>query len=49
MVKRLAECLDVSFAMCDCISITVVGYVGEDVEFVIYRFLENVEFDVDKC
>lgn len=49
MVKRLAECLDVPFAMCDCTSITAAGYVGEDVESVIYRLLENAEFDVDKC
>ncbi|XP_061172250.1 ATP-dependent Clp protease ATP-binding subunit ClpX-like [Saccostrea echinata] len=49
LVKKLAECLDVPFAMCDCTSITAAGYVGEDVESVIYRLLENADFDVEKC
>lgn len=49
LVKKLAECLDVPFAMCDCTSITAAGYVGEDVESVIYRLLDNSDFDVDKC
>ena len=39
MAQTLAKCLDVPFAMCDCTTLTQAGYVGEDVESVIFKLL----------
>ncbi|KAK3098205.1 hypothetical protein FSP39_017167 [Pinctada imbricata] len=49
LAKTLAKCLDVPFAMCDCTTLTRAGYVGEDVESVIYKLLEVADFKIDKC
>ena len=39
LAQTLAKCLDVPFAMCDCTTLTQAGYVGEDVESVIFKLL----------
>jgi ATP-dependent Clp protease ATP-binding subunit ClpX len=39
LAKKLAEYLDVPFAICDATGITEAGYVGDDVESVLTRLL----------
>eukprot|EP00049_Salpingoeca_infusionum_P012876 m.239181 g.239181 ORF g.239181 m.239181 type:complete len:614 (+) comp15293_c0_seq4:203-2044(+) len=46
LAKTLAKILDVPFAISDCTALTQAGYVGEDVESVLYRLLLNCDFDV---
>lgn len=41
--------LDVPFAICDCTTLTSAGYVGEDIESVIAKLLQQANGDVDKC
>lgn len=40
LVKTLAKILDVPMAVCDATTLTQAGYVGEDVESLIYRLLQ---------
>ena len=40
LAKKLAEVLNVPFAMCDATTMTQAGYVGDDVESVILRLLQ---------
>ena len=47
LVKTLARKLNVPFAMCNATSFTEAGYVGEDVEGVLFRLLQNAKNDVD--
>uniref|UniRef100_A0A915I342 ClpX-type ZB domain-containing protein n=1 Tax=Romanomermis culicivorax TaxID=13658 RepID=A0A915I342_ROMCU len=49
LAQTIAQCLDVPFAICDCTSLTQAGYVGEDVESVIARLLQNANFDVERA
>jgi len=49
LAQTIATCLDVPFAICDCTSLTMAGYVGEDVESVITRLLQNAKYDVEKA
>ena len=49
LARTLAEILDVPFAIADATSITEAGYVGEDVETIILRLLQNADFDVKRC
>lgn len=49
LAQVVATFLDVPFAMCDCTSLTMAGYVGEDVESVISRLLQNAKYDVEKA
>ncbi len=49
LAQTVAECLDVPFTICDCTSLTMAGYVGEDVESVISRLLQNAKYDVEKA
>lgn len=45
LAQSLAKFLGVPFAIADATSLTEAGYVGEDVETVLLRLLENAEFD----
>ncbi len=47
--QTIARLLDVPFAMADATSITEAGYVGEDVETIILRLLQNAEYDVKRA
>lgn len=47
--KKLAEYLDVPFAICDATGITEAGYVGDDVESVLTRLLSAADGDVEKA
>jgi len=49
LAKTLARVLDVPFAIADATSITEAGYVGEDVENIILRLLQNADYDVKRC
>jgi ATP-dependent Clp protease ATP-binding subunit ClpX len=49
LARTLANVLDVPFAIADATSITEAGYVGEDVETIILRLLQNADFDVKRC
>ena len=49
LAKTLAKTLDVPFAISDATTLTEAGYVGEDVENVLLRLLQNANFDVEKA
>lgn len=49
LVKRLAELLNVPFAIGDATSLTEAGYVGEDVESLITSLLRSSDYDVKKA
>src|SRR6202049_3789572 len=44
-----ARILDVPFAIVDATTLTEAGYVGEDVENIILRLLQNSDWDVQRC
>jgi len=46
LAKTLAKILNVPFAIADATSLTEAGYVGEDVENVLTRLLQNCGYDV---
>jgi len=45
LARCLAKFLDVPFAIADATTLTEAGYVGEDVENVLLRLLQNCDFD----
>jgi ATP-dependent Clp protease ATP-binding subunit ClpX len=49
LVRKLAEYLDVPFAICDATGLTEAGYVGDDVESVLVRLLNVADGDVEKA
>lgn len=49
LAKSLAEILDVPFSIADATTLTEAGYVGEDVENIILRLLQNADFDVKRA
>jgi ATP-dependent Clp protease ATP-binding subunit ClpX len=49
LARSLARALDVPFAIADATSITEAGYVGEDVENIILRLLQNADYDVKRA
>ena len=49
MAKCLAKMLNVPFAIADANSLTQAGYVGDDVETIITRLLQNCDYDVAKA
>lgn len=49
LAQTLAKILNVPFAISDATSLTEAGYVGEDVENVILRLLQNANFNVEKA
>lgn len=46
LAQTLAKSLDVPFAIADATTLTEAGYVGDDVENVLVRLLQNADFDV---
>ena len=46
LAQTLARILDVPFAIVDATTLTEAGYVGEDVENIILRLLQNADWDV---
>ncbi|MCR4662094.1 MAG: ATP-dependent Clp protease ATP-binding subunit ClpX [Clostridia bacterium] len=49
IAKTLAEILDVPFAIADATTLTEAGYVGQDVENVVYKLYVASNRDVKKC
>lgn len=48
VMQKVAELLDVPFAICDATTLTEAGYVGDDVESVLVKLYQNAGQDVDK-
>lgn len=46
--QTIARLIDVPFAIADATSLTEAGYVGEDVETIILRLLQNADYDVKR-
>ena len=49
LAQTLARILKVPFAIADATTLTEAGYVGEDVENILLKLLQNADFDVDKA
>ena len=49
LARTLARILKVPFAICDATTLTQAGYVGDDVENVILRLLQDANFSVPKA
>ena len=49
LAKTVARYLDVPFAVTDATSITEAGYVGDDVETLIGKLLNNAGGNIEKC
>lgn len=41
--------MDVPFAICDCTMLTQAGYVGEDIEAVIAKLLQDANYSMEKA
>lgn len=49
LAQTLARLLDVPFVMADATTLTEAGYVGEDVENIIQKLLQNCNYEVEKA
>ena len=49
LAQTLAKLLDVPFAIADATTLTEAGYVGEDVENILLRLIQNANWDVSKA
>ncbi|MDG2943117.1 ATP-dependent protease ATP-binding subunit ClpX [Exercitatus varius] len=49
LAQTLARMLNVPFAMADATTLTEAGYVGEDVENIIQKLLQNCDYDTEKA
>jgi ATP-dependent Clp protease ATP-binding subunit ClpX len=49
LARKLAEYLDIPFAICDATGLTEAGYVGDDVESVLIRLIANADGDIEKA
>ena len=49
LAQTLARMLDVPFVMADATTLTEAGYVGEDVENIVQKLLQNCNYDVEKA
>jgi len=49
LARTLAKILNVPFAITDATTLTEAGYVGEDVENIIVRLLQNADYDVKRA
>lgn len=49
LAQTIARCLEVPFAICDCTTLTQAGYVGEDIESVIAKLLQDANYNVDRA
>lgn len=48
LAQTLARILDVPFAVADATTLTEAGYVGEDVENIILRLLQNADYNIER-
>src|ERR1700709_1819447 len=49
LAQTLARMLDVPFTMADATTLTEAGYVGEDVENIILKLLQNADYNVERA
>jgi len=49
LAQTMARILDVPFAIVDATTLTEAGYVGEDVENIILKLLQNADYDVERA
>ena len=49
MARKIAEYLDLPFAICDATGITEAGYVGDDVESILVRLINEADGDIEKA
>jgi ATP-dependent Clp protease ATP-binding subunit ClpX len=49
LAQTLARLLNVPFTMADATTLTEAGYVGEDVENIIQKLLQQCDYDIDKA
>ena len=49
LAQTLAKILNVPFAIADATSLTEAGYVGEDVENILLRLIQNAEYDIESA
>jgi ATP-dependent Clp protease ATP-binding subunit ClpX len=49
LARTLARIIDVPFCIADATTITEAGYVGEDVETIVLRLLQNADYDVKRA
>ena len=49
LAQTLAKILKVPFAIADATTLTEAGYVGEDVENILLKLIQNAEYDIEKA
>jgi len=49
LAQTLAKILNVPFTIADATTLTEAGYVGEDVENIIQKLLQNADYDIEKA
>ena len=49
LAQTLAKILQVPFAIADATALTEAGYVGEDVENILLRLIQNADFDIERA
>ena len=49
MARKIAQYLDLPFAICDATGITEAGYVGDDVESILTRLINEADGDIEKA
>ena len=49
LAQTLAKILKVPFAIADATTLTEAGYVGEDVENILLKLIQNAEYDMEKA
>ncbi len=48
LAQTMAKLLDVPFVIADATTLTEAGYVGEDVEHIIAKLLQQCDYDIEK-
>lgn len=49
LAKAMAKVADLPLAICDATTYTQAGYVGEDVENILLKLLQNADFDLERA
>lgn len=49
LARTLAKILNVPFATCDATTLTEAGYVGEDVENILLKLIQNADYCIEKA
>jgi ATP-dependent Clp protease ATP-binding subunit ClpX len=49
LLQKISTLLNVPFAICDATSITEAGYIGDDIENVLYRLIQNADGNIERA